>query len=372
MLNKFCKKKLEQLFEAADIRIGGNRPWDIQIHQPQVFRRTITEGNLGLGEAYMDGWWECHELDEFFFRLLTSKANEKVVNPTNIIGEWIGSIYNLQHSSRAFTVGEKHYNTGNDLFERMLDKRMIYSCGYWKEASSLDEAQEKKLRLVFDKLHLQPGMSVLDIGCGWGGAARFAAEHYKVSVTAITVSTEQAKIARELCSGLPVRVEVVDYRKLHGSFDRIYSIGMFEHVGHKNYRNYFEHLSRSLKPDGLTLLHTVGCNIPCNNGDPWSSKYIFPNSMLPAASQITKSCERLFTLEDWHVFSHDYALTLKAWYENFETHWPTLEFRYSEEFRRMWRYYLLSFAGAFRARSIQLWQILLSKNGLQGRTTIPR
>ncbi len=372
MLNNYCKKQLECLFEPADISINGNRRWDIQVHHPLVFRRTITEGNLGLGEAYMDGWWECDDLEEFFFRLLSTRADEKIVTPINLIGKWIGKAVNLQHPSRAFTVGEHHYNTGNDLFEAMLDKRMIYSCGYWKETDSLDEAQEKKLRLVFDKLQLQPGMKVLDIGCGWGGAARFAAEHYGVSVTAITVSTEQAKIAKEHCAGLPVTINVTDYRNIHGSFDRIYSIGMFEHVGHKNYRNYFRMVNNCLKPGGLTLLHTIGGSQSCSNVDPWICKYIFPNSMIPSASQITKNYEGLFILEDWHVFTHDYALTLKAWHENFEKQWPELQSRYDEKFCRMWCYYLLSCSGAFRTHFLQLWQVLLSKNGLPGRTSIPR
>ena len=371
MVNDYCKKQLERLFEPADIKIGGNRKWDILVHNSCVFRRAITQGNLGLGEAYMDGWWECDDLEEFFFRLLTTKADEKLVTPINLIGKWIGKTINLQHPSRAFAVGEQHYNIGNDLFEAMLDKRMIYSCGYWKDTNSLDEAQEKKLRLVFDKLQLQPGMKVLDIGCGWGGAARFAAEHYGVSVTAITISTEQAKIATEQCSGLPVTINMTDYRDIQDSFDRVYSIGMFEHVGHKNYRNYFEIVNKYLKPDGLTLLHTIGINQPGTNGDPWSCKYIFPNSMLPSASQITENYESFFTLEDWHVFTYDYSLTLKAWYENFEKQWPALQSRYSERFYRMWCYYLLSFSGSFRARSIQLWQILLSKNGLPGRPSIP-
>ncbi len=372
MLDNFCRKQLEQLFEPADIAIGGSRRWDMQIHQPLVFRRAITEGNLGLGEAYMDGWWDCDDLEEFFFRLLSSKADKKIVTPVNLIGKWVGKTVNLQIPSRAFTVGETHYNTGNDLFETMLDKRMIYSCGYWKEARNLDEAQEKKLRLVFDKLQLQPGMRVLDIGCGWGGAARFAAEHYGVSVTAITVSTEQAKIAQERCAEQPVTIELTDYRNIQGSFDRVYSLGMFEHVGYKNYRDYFKVINRCLKPDGLTLLHTIGINQPCTNGDPWSCKYIFPNSMLPSASQITTNYEGLFLLEDWHAFTYDYSLTLKAWHENFEKQWPKLQSRYDGKFYRMWNYYLLSFSGSFRARSIQLWQVLLSKNGLPSRTSIPR
>lgn len=370
--DSFFKKQLELILSMGDIRIDGNRPWDIHVHDCRFFRRVITQGSLGLGESYMEGWWECDDLEEFFFRLLSAKCDRKVVTPEWFIGRLIGKTCNLQQPSRAFRVGEHHYNTGNDLFACMLDKQMIYSCGYWKEADSLDEAQEKKLRLVFDKLGLREGMKVLDIGCGWGGAAGFAAEHYNVSVTAITVSSEQASVARERCAGLPVRIELCDYRTLQGVFDRIYSIGMFEHVGYKNYRTYFETVSRCLKPDGLSLLHTIGGNTPATNGDPWSCKYIFPNSMLPSASQITENYEGLFKLEDWHVFSYDYSLTLKAWHENVEKHWQQLQSRYTETFHRMWRYYLLSFSGAFRARSIELWQILLSKQGVMGEYRVPR
>ncbi len=372
MFNRYCQEKLEKLLATADIRIDGGRPWDIEVHKPLVFRRAITEGNLGLGESYMEGWWECRDLEEFFFRVLRVKADEKVVTPALIFWRLLGCISNLQSGSRAFAVGEHHYNTGNDLFEKMLDTRMIYSCGYWKGAKNLDEAQENKLRLVFDKLQLKQGMHLLDIGCGWGGAAQFAAQQYGVSVTAITVSTAQAELARVRCAGLPVEVVLEDYRAIKGRFDRIYSIGMFEHVGYKNYREYFSAVRRSLKPDGLTLLHTIGGNMPSTNGDPWSCKYIFPNSMLPAASQITSNYEGLFTLEDWHVFGYDYTLTLREWLINFEKHWPELSEHYSDKFYRMWRYYLASFAGSFRARSIELWQLLLSTEGLKEGTRIPR
>jgi cyclopropane-fatty-acyl-phospholipid synthase len=372
MFDNFFRKQLERILEPADIMIDGSRPWDIRIRNPVVYRRAVTEANFGLGETYMAGYWECDALDECFFRLLSSKADERVLSPATILGRYAGMLFNLQNPSRSFMVGERHYNTGNDLFEAMLDKMMNYSCGYWKEAKNLDEAQEHKLHLVFEKLMLQPGMNILDIGCGWGGAARYAAEHYGVSVTGITVSSEQAELSRERCRGLPVTIELIDYRKLVGSFDRIYSIGMFEHVGYKNYRTYFNMVQRCLKPGGLTLLHTIGGNLPCSSVDPWVCKYIFPNSMIPSASQITTAYEELFTLEDWHVFTWDYAITLKTWNDNFERFWPSLRSRYSEEFHRMWRYYLLSCSGAFRARFIQLWQVLLSRDGIKKLTNIPR
>ncbi|MEE9905721.1 MAG: cyclopropane fatty acyl phospholipid synthase [Chlorobium sp.] len=372
MPDNFYRKRLETIFNAAGIAIDGAEEHDIRIHNHKVFRKAITQGNLGLGESYMKGWWECDALDQLFYRLLRSRADEKVKPIERIAGKMTGRMFNLQTTSRAFIIGEKHYNTGNDLFRAMLDNRMVYSCGYWDGARNLDEAQERKLRLVFDKLMLEPGMHLLDIGCGWGGAARFAAEHYGVKVTAITVSSEQAAEAKQKCENLPVTIALSDYRNVEGSFDRIYSIGMFEHVGYKNYRNYFETVKRCLKPGGLSLLHTIGGNEPCVSVDPWICRYIFPNSMIPSASQITRNAEGLFMLEDWHVFAFDYYLTLKAWHENFESRWEVLKRHYPETFRRMWNYYLLSCAGAFKARFLQLWQILFSAEGLGGTYRAPR
>ena len=164
----------------------------------------------------------------------------------------------------------------------------------------------------------------------------------------------------------------MDYRNLSGYYDKIYSIGMFEHVGHKNYRTYFETVNRCLKNDGLTLLHTIGTNTPSTSGDPWSNKYIFPNGMIPSASQITKAYEGLFVLEDWYSFGYDYSLTLKEWHKNFKKYWEEMFFKHDETFYRMWEYYLLSYSGAFRSRSLQVWQILLSKNGIRGQHDIQR
>ena len=373
MLDNFYKTRVERILNDADIFVGGSRDWDIQVHRPELYRRALTQGNLGLGEAYMEGWWDCERLDEFFRRLIGSRAEDKVSTLEMLIGKVLGKLYNMQRPSRAFTVAEKHYNIGNDLFKAMLDKRMLYSSGYWKEAESLEEAQEQKLHLIFRKLKLEPGMKVLDIGCGWGGAAQFAAEHYGVSVHGVTVSTEQAAIARQYCADWPVTIEVVDYRKLQGTFDRVYSIGMFEHVGYKNYRTYFSVVRQCLKEDGQTLLHTIGGNSSTTCVEPWANKYIFPNANVPSAIQIAEGYEGLFTLEDWHVFTHDdYGRTLMAWYENIEQMWPTLGSNYSEEFKRMWRYYLLSCTGGFRSRTNQLWQILLSKNGIKESFSIPR
>ncbi|MBM3422565.1 MAG: cyclopropane fatty acyl phospholipid synthase [Chlorobi bacterium] len=372
MAESFFKNKLQNLLKDAGIAVNGKEPWDIRVHDDRFYRRVLTEAHLGTGESYMDGWWDCEALDEFFYRVLRKKLDRQVSGLPRFISSIAGNIMNLQHPRRAFTVGETHYNIGNDLYRAMLDKRMIYSCGYWDGAGNLDEAQERKLRLVFDKLMLEPGMHLLDIGCGWGGAARFAAEHYGVKVTGITISSEQVKHARQYCSGFPIEIKLMDYRDLSGRFDRIYSIGMFEHVGHKNYRTYFQKACNALDPKGLFLLHTIGSNRTGTNTDRWTSRYIFPNSMLPSADHIARTSEGTFVMEDWHSFGYDYFLTLKAWNDNIDRHRTILEKNYSERFFRMWRYYLLSAAGSFRARHVQLWQVLFSPAGVEGLFRVQR
>ncbi len=366
MPTSFYEKKLKNLLASAGITVGGPNPWDIRVRDQRFYKRVVTESHLGIGESYMDGWWECDALDEFFYRVLRAKLDNKVSQFTRFLSNVAGILINLQHPSRAFTVGQTHYNIGNDLYEAMLDRHMIYSCAYWKGADDLDTAQENKLRLIFNKLRLEPGMQVLDIGCGWGGAARFAAEHYGVSVTGVTVSSEQVKKAEALKKDLPVDIRLMDYRDINGSYDRMYSIGMFEHVGVKNYRRFFEITSGCLKDDGMFLLHTIGSKRSSANTDKWTHKYIFPNSMLPSAKQITAASEGLHVMEDWHAFGNDYYKTLKAWHNNFERHWPELKHSYDERFHKMWRYYLLSAAGSFRARNVQLWQVLFSNNGITG------
>jgi cyclopropane-fatty-acyl-phospholipid synthase len=275
-------------------------------------------------------------------------------------------IVNAQRQSRAGVIGERHYDLGNRLFASMLDKRMIYSCAFWDQADSLDEAQENKLALICRKIGLKPGMTLLDIGCGWGGFAKWAAEKYRARVRGLTVSREQAAFAREYCRGHDVTIELGDYRELKGQFDRIVSIGMLEHVGERNYRTFMKVVRRCLKPGGLLLVQTIGGNRSVNATDAWIGKYIFPNSMLPSALQIASASEGLLVLEDWHSLGPHYDKTLMAWYGNFTRNWESIKDRYDERFYRMWTYYLLSCAGSFRSRRNQLWQIIFSKGGLRG------
>ncbi|MDF1613142.1 cyclopropane fatty acyl phospholipid synthase [Melioribacteraceae bacterium 09-Me] len=365
--NKY-KTLTEQLLSLAGIEINGSNPWDIQVHDERFYKRAVTEVELGLGESYMDNWWDVEKLDEMIFRIMRADLQNKVKRNLKIALQLAGFyLINMQARQRAFIIGERHYDLGNDLFQNMLDKRMNYSCAYWRDAKTLDVAQENKLELICKKLYLKPGTRVLDIGCGWGAFGKYAAEKYGVEVVGVTVSKEQVALGKELCKGLPVEFRLQDYRDVNEKFDRIVSVGMIEHVGYKNYREYFQLAERNLKDDGLFLLHTIGEVRSTIATDAWTHKYIFPNGMLPSIAQLAKAVENLFIIEDLHNFGADYDKTLMAWYDNFQNSWEKLKNKYSERFYRMWKYFLLSSAGAFRARNKnQLWQIVLSKKGVLG------
>jgi cyclopropane-fatty-acyl-phospholipid synthase len=360
------QRTLETLLATADVHLDGRRAWDIKMHDSRLPWRVLTHGSLGAGEAYMDGWWDCARLDEMFTRILSRQLDNKLSMAHEVLADLIARLRNAQSRSRAYIVGKQHYDVGDDLYLHMLDPYMIYSCGYWRRATDLDSAQEQKLDLVCRKLGLRPGMSVLDIGCGWGGAAQFAAEHYGVSVTGVTISRNQAAAARDRCRNLPVTIALKDYRALEGTYDRIYSLGMFEHVGARNYSIYLRKVRELLAPGGLFLLHTIGSNWSSSSNDPWIEKYIFPNSVIPSAAQIAGAAEHRWIVEDWHSFGTDYDRTLMSWLARFEQHWPALASRYGERFGRMWRYYLNLSAASFRARRNQLWQIVMSPTGVPG------
>ncbi len=366
--NEICRSLLTE----ADIIINGHRPFDIQVHNQNFFKRVLKEGSLGLGESYMDGWWDCEQLDEFINRIMKADLrNALVSNFKDVIRIMSAKLFNLQSKKRAWIVGKEHYDLGNDLFDLMLDPWMQYSCGYWHTSDDLFQAQEDKLRLICEKLQLAKGMTLLDIGCGWGGLAEYAAKNYGVKVTGITISEEQKKSAEERCKLQDVEIMLKDYRDLDMQFDRIVSVGMFEHVGPKNYNDYFNVVNKNLKTQGIFLLHTIGSNESSNNVDPWINKYIFPNGCLPSILQISNASESKFVLEDLHNFGTDYDKTLMAWHQRFELFWPEIEEKYSERFYRMFSYYLKSCAGAFRSRNIQLWQFVFTR-GIDGGLRVTR
>lgn len=359
-----AEKILRDLLAQAEIEVNGSQPWEIQVHNPKFYGRVLSDASLGLGESYVEGWWDCPALDEFINRVLQARLDEKVRNNTRYLYHTLrAKLFNRQSRGRAYQVGVQHYDLGNDLYRAMLDKRLNYTCGYWRTAQNLDDAQEAKLDLVCRKIGLKPGMQVLELGCGWGSFAKYAAEKYGVSVLGVTVSREQVALGMELCRGLPVELRLQDYREVQGQYDAVISIGVMEHVGPHNYPIYMQVVDRCLKPGGIGFVHTIGSNISLTSGEPWTDRYIFPNGVLPSLRNLAAAMEHRFVLEDLHNIGPHYDPTLMAWYANFERAWPDLKEKYGERFFRMWRYYLLSSAGGFRSRHQQLWQMVFTRIG---------
>lgn len=360
----FAQRHLERLLAGSGIVFNGPNPWDIQVLNPSFYRHVLINGSLGLGEAYTNGWWDCEQIDETINLILRTSLGESQKFMSNFMAWMQAKSFNLQKISRAYQVGKQHYDIGNELYEAMLDERMVYTCGYWAKADNLDDAQKHKLDLVCRKIGLRKGMKILDIGCGWGSFAEFAAQQYGAEVVGITISKAQADLAAERCRGLPIEIRLQDYRNLEGKFDAIVSLGMFEHVGHKNYRTYMDVARKCLKNNARFLLHTIGKNDSRPGGDPWIAKYIFPNGEIPSLRQLSAALEPNMIIEDVHNFGPDYDLTLMAWFNNFDNAWGELKQnytqKYSGQFYRMWKYYLHACAGGFRARHMQLWQIIIS------------
>ncbi len=370
-----------ELLSKAGVTVGGDAPHDIHIHDDRIWPRILRDRELGLGETYMDGGWDANQLDEFLTVVQTADLRSMVTpSPQLLLLGARAAIMNRQSKAGARRNAQAHYNIGNDLYERMLDERMVYSCAYWKDiagsdsavsdvstvghdestATPLDVAQEAKLDLICRKLGLEAGMTLLDIGCGWGGFAQFAAQRYQVEVTGVSPAEEQIIPARQRCEDLPVRIVQADYRDLDGTYDRIASIGMMEHVGTKNLPTFFDKCRELLDPDGMMLHHTIGSNDWRNTGDPWFDRYIFPGGVLPSLGQIAKAAHSHWSIEDVHNFGPYYARTLLAWNANISARWHEIP-HYDERFRRMWHYYLMSSAAGFRARAIQLWQVVFTR-----------
>jgi len=356
------ERLVRHLLEKAGIIIGGIAPHDIIVHDERVYARVIRDGSLGLGEAYVEGWWDSPALDETLTRILRARlADQAGISWPERASVRLARIINLQSRLRALRVAEQHYDLGNELYCAMLDRRLVYTCGYWNVAQDLDRAQEAKLDLICRKLGLEAGMRLLDLGCGFGGLAKYAAQKYRARVTGLTLSIQQLELGRQLCAGLPVELRLQDYREASGTYDRIVSVGILEHDGPRNYRNFMKVVDRCLAPDGISLFHTIVNPRSQSVGDQWINRYVFPNSSLPSVAQLARAVEGLFLFDDLHVFGADYDLTLMAWHRNFIRAWPRLRASYSERFRRVWTYYLLMCAAVFRTRQAQLVQVVISR-----------
>ncbi len=360
-LSSGSKDLVLRLLDHAGIELNGPAVHDLQVHDDRFFDRVVRDRELGMGESYQDGWWSAERLDELLVKVLEARLRLKIrTSPQLMALAARAAVTNRQTVSRAARNASAHYDIGNDLYERMLDKRMIYSCGYWAEATDLDAAQEAKLELICAKLHLEPGMRVLDIGCGWGGLAQYAAERHGVHVTGVSPAAEQVAVARERCRGLDVEIRQCDFRQITGRYDRIVSVGMLEHVGPRNFQAFFDVNDRLLTDDGLLLHHTIGSNVSKNHTDPWFDKYIFPGGVVPSMEQIAKASLLTWTIEDVHNFGPYYDTTLMAWHSNIQSRWDEVP-HYDERFRRTWDYYLLGSAASFRTRNLQLWQVVFRR-----------
>ena len=352
-----------EILDKAGVPVNSTEPWSIQVHNDRLWDRVVSQHQLGMGEAYIDGWWDSQSVDQMLTKLLSVNVVSLLrPSPTVIYTALKSTILNRQTKSRASNNAKHHYNIGNELYSRMLDKEMVYSCAYWQGAQTLDQAQINKFDLICRKLKLEPGMRMLDIGSGWGGLLRHAVKNYGVIGYGISPADQQIKGATERSQGLGITFTQMDYRELTGQFDRIVSIGMMEHVGPKNLRTFFEKCDDLLNPDGIALHHTISSTYSKNSTDPYFDRYIFPGGVIPSPAQISKAAEKLFIVEDLHNFGLDYDRTLMAWHENINQHWDEIP-QYDQRFQRMWNYYLLASAAGFRARNLGLIQMVFRKNG---------
>ncbi len=354
------ERRAQELFALAGIKINGDQPCDIQVRNNAAFVRLFGYGSLGWGEAYVDGYWDCEQLDDFVCRCLIANLTGHF-RPSDFLLFLRARLLNRSFPTLAVP---KHYESGIELFEKMLDQRLIYSSGYWKNATTLNEAQEHKLDLVAEKLGLKAGMKVLDIGCGWGGAIRYFAERYKVSGLAVTTSKNQYDVACQTCKDLPIEIRLHDYREVSEQFDCSYSIEMLGHLKPKHYKHYFQFVNRTLREGGSHLVQVAGSSMRAVRSDPWVQRYIFPGGYVPAPSQLIAAAQASLNLEDWQILTKDHDQTFMAWHENLSAAWKDFEEEVDERTVRMWRYYLLSFAGVFRSNASQLWQIVFSKSAV--------
>lgn len=366
------KRLVTRTFSRAGVAINGDRACDIQVLKERFYRRAA-RGPLGLGEAYMDRDWDVRSLDDLFRRVITADLGRSAIAMLNrLLLNLRARFSNLQSRRRAAAVAETHYDLDHRMYELFLGPYNQYTCCFFRDTDDLEQAEIIKLEMICDKLEIGSGDRVLDIGCGWGGFARYAASTRGCAVTGVTISQEQASCAERFTRGLPVDIVLADYRDLPervaGRFDKVLICGMIEHVGYKNYSALMQVVDTMLEDDGLFLLHTIGNADDTRVVDPWIEKYIFRNSMAPSMGQLVRSFSRRFVVHDWENYGHYYSQTLSAWQQNFERNWEAIRALksrrpFDERFRRMWNYYLLSCKAAFDVEDLLLWQIVMGKLG---------
>lgn len=350
--------------------LGDDRPLiDWYIHQPGALGRIVRNPELALGETYMEGAWDVGEgqLSAFLGLLMRNVPQPQPGSPWHSVENLLHTLHTWNPIRRSYRNVAHHYDLDEWLFRQFLDQDMQYSCAYFQEPDiSLEEAQRAKCRHILHKLQLRPGQRVLDIGCGWGGLALYLAERAGVQVTGLTLSKEQLRVARLRAKerGLDgkVRFLLEDYRQHEGRYDRISSVGMFEHVGQPHYRRYFETVHKLLADDGIALIHTIGRQRRDSATNPWIRRYIFPGGAIPALSEIDEALKPTTLITtDVEVLRLHYAYTLAAWQNRFRKARTRIAERLGERFCRMWEFYLAGCENAFRWRDLVVFQIQLAK-----------
>ncbi len=344
----------------------------MQLTDPTLYRKLFLNPELHAGEAYMDGrmTFPGSSLRDF---LTLFSLNRQSLAQYPLQAVLKRASRGLKRFQQANPIGKAqqnvahHYDIGNAFYELFLDQGLFYSCAYFREdGESLEAAQINKCRLIAAKLQLKPGMKVLDIGSGWGGLAIYLARVAEVEVLGVTLSKEQhalaARRATDAGLGAKVRFELLDYRKLTQKFDRIVSVGMFEHVGVAHYSEFFAKINDLLTDDGLMLLHSIGKMSPPGTASPWLRKYIFPGAYSPALSEVFPAVENnQLWVADLEFLRVHYATTLKHWHERFEANRAKVAAMYDERFCRMWEFYLISAEMMFRTGSQEVFHMQLAK-----------
>jgi len=350
----------------------GSRPAvSVRLADKRLERQLVLDPQLSLGEAYMHGRLEMAEggIYDFLELFLTNLANEPLPGWTRSLDTaryMLRRLRQFNPTGRARRNVAHHYDIDGAIYDLFLDTDRQYSCGYFTEGADLEEAQLAKKRHLAAKLAIEPGQRVLDIGSGWGGLGLYLAKAAHCDVTGVTLSREQLKVSRERTAreGLSraVRFEFKDYRKVEGQFDRIVSVGMFEHVGVNHYGAYFRKLRDLLTDDGVALIHTIGRSEPPTATNPFIAKYIFPGGYIPALSEMAASIERSgLVIADLEVLRLHYAETLRAWRERFLANRDKAAAIQDETFCRMWEFYLAASETAFRYQNLVVFQVQLAK-----------
>ncbi|MEL6169124.1 MAG: cyclopropane-fatty-acyl-phospholipid synthase family protein [Pseudomonadota bacterium] len=350
---------------------GTGDPVTVRISDPDVLRKAVRSPELAAGEAYMDGTLTIDGDDLHGFLRIAIENLEVHRGPwwdqaLRRLRVLLKRLHQFNPRSRARSNVAHHYDLSAELYELFLDTDKQYSCAYFADPSmTLEEAQAAKKRHIAEKLLIQPGMRVLDIGCGWGGLGMTLARDYGAHVVGVTLSEEQHKIANERAeaSGLSNMCDfrLTDYRNVDETFDRIVSVGMFEHVGVPHYGEYFNHVADKLRPDGVALIHTIGRPEPPGSTSPWITKYIFPGGYAPALSEVMPSIEASGLYQtDIEIWRLHYAETLRVWLDRFMANWDKAAALYDERFCRMWRFYLIASEQTFRHGRQAVFQIQLA------------